>query len=282
MFSPSSLPSELQHDIVARLSWPALKALAMTCQAARAACFARVESLVWQDDKSPLPVNDLAAAFPSARRLVLGARQGSPEAFLGANRRLLAQLERMELAEDGMCFFSEAPFMAALAQHCTRLASLQLPCNFVHPGLQQQMGAALTQLTQLRMGIDSNDFDEFISDISSIRGLEDLRVSSPSVEHMSSLYSFQSLTSLQLCSAWFRYDVDFGCLGDLPSLRALRLEECRFLGWRMGAISRLTQLESLAIVDSDEEGWGYEPPISGIAAGPHPPHQPGHQRCIPG
>jgi hypothetical protein len=78
--------------------------------------------------------------------------------------------------------------------------------------------------------------------------------------------ALQSLTSLQLSSVWFGHGVDFGCLGDLPSLRALRLAGCNYQGRDMGALSRLTQLESLAIVDTDEEGHGYEPPISGIAA----------------
>jgi hypothetical protein len=98
------LPAELEREVIARLSWAALKSLALACKAARAACFERVGALRWEHHKDALPVVDLSAAFPSATRLVLGGWSRtvpSPAAaFLDANHALLAQLESIDLDDD--------------------------------------------------------------------------------------------------------------------------------------------------------------------------------------
>jgi hypothetical protein len=66
------LPAELEREVIARLSWAALKSLALACTAARASCFERVGALRWDHDEDALPGVDLSAAFPSATRLSLG------------------------------------------------------------------------------------------------------------------------------------------------------------------------------------------------------------------
>jgi hypothetical protein len=180
--------------------------------------------------------------------------------------------------------YFEAPIAAALAQHCTRLASLQLGvCNFMNPGLQQ-MGA-LTQLTQLRLDLEIGSFHQFISDISSISGLKDLRVvSSPSVEHMSNLRrvaAFQSLTSLQLSSAWFG-SVDFGCLWDLPSLRALCIAGCSYQGQDMHGGHLPPHPAPVPGHRGHTRGGARVRAAHRQHCSPHPPHQPGHQHRIPG
>jgi hypothetical protein len=102
--------------------------------------------------RSPaFPGVPLGGPFPSATRLSIERASGPPCAFIAANHRLLAQLERIDMV---VCANQlrgfELPFLDALALRCPKLlASLQLALNFATAPLGSL--GALTQLTRLQL-----------------------------------------------------------------------------------------------------------------------------------
>jgi hypothetical protein len=251
--------------VIARLSWAALKSLALACKAARAACFERVGALRWCHGKDELPGVDLSAAFPSATRLVLGVwrgRSSSPATFLDANHALLAQQESID-AEHNF----EDLLLDTVAQRCPRLTSLQLLPDFKCSSSLLHL-PALTQLTWLELNLDNCSFGAFISAASSISGLRDLSVGDVRLEDASSLRgttTLQRLTRLELYVVNITGSVEFGCLAPLPSLRALCFEACE-IKQALNSISHLTQLEALAFICNEQFADDFVVPIGGIAA----------------
>ena len=169
------IPAELEQEVVSRLSWPAIKALARASKASRDAARRRVMSLEWGDGSAPLPVTDLRRAFPAARRLGLGAlggRASNMEAFLAANSALLSQLQHLQLYR-GVNQAMEH-LLAAIVMQCPRLQCLDVQ-HLDLPELQPLAG--LTQLTRLQLGIPHQlGFSALTSAISGITGLRELGV----------------------------------------------------------------------------------------------------------
>jgi hypothetical protein len=259
------LPAELEREVIARLSWAALKSLALACKAARAACFERVDALRWIYRRGALPGVDLSAAFPSATRLVLeGWSSPSPVAFLDANHALLDKLEAIDTENE-----VQDLLLATVAQRCPRLTSLRLPPYIsLKRSSSLRYLPALTQLTRLQLHLDQCSYSVFPSAASSIRGLRDLSLSETIIEDTSSLRgttTFQRLTRLEFVLVDITGGVEFGCLAPIPSLRALGFQACTFDD-APNSLSSLTQLASLAFLFNKQPWNEFELPTSGIAA----------------
>jgi hypothetical protein len=262
------IPAELEQEIVSRLSWTAIKALACASKASRDAARRRVVSLEWDDRSGPLPVTDLSQAFPAARRLALRALGGSASdmrAFFAANSAFLSQLQH--LLVQVVSADNVDPQLAALSAQCPRLQCLDL-WDLALPELQPLAG--LTQLTRLQLGLGHKfSYSALTSAISSITGLRELSVwdfESHSSE-LRGTTALQRLSRLEFFSARF-YQLDLGCLAAMPSLRSLRFYYCEFED-KPSSLSRLTMLEELALVTCNDTITVDEPfqlPLGALAA----------------
>jgi hypothetical protein len=268
------LPAELDQDIVSRLSWAAIKALARASKAARDAARRGVVSLEWGHWTAPLPAADLRQAFPSARRLVLKAALGYSgyielEAFLAVNAAVLSQLQHLQL--DGEAREAVAA-MGTIGAQCPRLQCLEVLQALALPEHLQPL-AALTQLTRLQVRLGSHQqlsYSALTSAISSITGLRELSawgfVSGISSE-LRGTTALRRLSRLEFVGAEFceQLQQDFGCLAAIPSLRALHLHECSSM-WQPSSLSHLTMLEELALLGCMLAYTPFQLPISALAA----------------
>jgi hypothetical protein len=140
------LPAELLHDVLARLSEPALLSFRLAGRASRDAGKRHIPSLRLGLD-APGDLH-LASAFPAAKRVAI--RSSFPGlAFVAANRRALAQqLEHLRL--DHLQVASSEFADALLGGACSSLRSLEL---FSPPPSTVLLLSQLTTLTSLELAL---------------------------------------------------------------------------------------------------------------------------------
>jgi hypothetical protein len=257
-------PADLEQEIVSRLSWTAIKALARASKAGRDAARRRVASLEWGrgHGRTPLPVTDLRQAFPSARRLVLRALGGAAsdvQAFLAANSALLAQLQHLRV--DSGVTQAMVPLLGTIAAQCPRLQCLDVQ-YLAFPQLQPLAG--LSHLTRLKLDLGHQlRYSALTSAISGIASLRELRVcafDSSSSSELCGTTALQRLSRLEIIGADFYPRQDLGCLAAVTSLRCLRFTCCLFIDEPV-SLSRLTMLEELGI-----DAVPFQLPLSALAA----------------
>jgi hypothetical protein len=259
------IPAELEEEIVSRLSWSAVKALARVSKAGCDAARQRVLSLEWDYRSGPPPLVDLLMMFPAARRLALAASDTSgPQGFFAAKGPFLAQLEHLQLfGMESAAVVDRVLLLDTIAAQCPRLQDLDALGTFF-PQLQPL--AALTQLTRLQLdGSESHrhSYSALTSAISGLTGLK-LHAWDFDINSSSELRGTTALQRLSRLELNVNGQADFGCLAAIPSLRCLRLTECLFED-EPSSLSRLTMLEELAL-DCGNAGKPFQIPIGALAA----------------
>ena len=274
------LPAELLHDVLARLSEPALLSFRLAGRAARDAGKRHIPSIHSGLD-APGDL-DLASAFPAAKRVAISRRSLPGLAFVAANRRALAQqLEHLLL--DHWHVPSSEFAEALLGGACSSLRSLELlaphPCTVL-------LLSQLTTLTSLELalgdackhyqwqeGSSGGDWSGEGSEGSDEEG--DCGMSyGRTIRHLSTLSSLQQLhwgtwhdkgwgdpmrtrklaqttalphlSQLGFCEVDLR-SASFSCLTSLASLRSLNINGSWFSQATLDSIATLVQLTELTM-----------------------------------